>query len=132
MNPRLILGGLMLAASTALFAQAQPAPATPDAPKGESRRHMKPCAQESDPAKCEAQRKEMREKMHGQMKEAREACKGKEGPERGKCVAQNMCAKAPDPAKCEAHAKERMEKRREMHEKRKQDKGTTPPAAPKT
>jgi hypothetical protein len=117
----MILGGLMLAASTALFAQAQP---TPDAPKGESRRHMKPCAQESDPAKCEAQRKEMREKMRGQMKEARESCKGKEGPERGKCMAQNMCAKAPDPAKCEAHAKERMEKRQK-------DKGAAP-AAPKT
>jgi hypothetical protein len=124
MNARLLVGSLMLAASTALFAQAQPTPGASDGPKGEPHRHMKPCAQEADPAKCEAQRKDMREKMRGQMKEAREACKGKEGAERGKCVAQNMCAKAPDPARCEAHAKERMEKRRN-------EKGTTP-ASPKT
>lgn len=131
MNPRLIIAGLMLATSSALFAQAQPAPGVPDAPKGEARKHMKPCAQEADPAKCEAQRKEMREKMRDRMKEAREACKGKEGPERGKCVAQSMCARAPDPAKCEAHAKERMEKRRKMHDRRQKDKQAAP-ATPKT
>lgn len=127
MNARMLLGGLILAASTTLFAQPQPAPAQPDGPKG----GMRPCAQESDPSKCEAQRKEMREKMRGNMKEAREACKGKEGPERGKCMAQSMCAKAPDPAKCESHAKQRMEKRREMHEKHEKEKGPASPA-PKT
>jgi Spy/CpxP family protein refolding chaperone len=124
MNAKLIFTGLMLSASTALFAQAQ-APAAPEGPKGGHHARMKSCSQEADPAKCEAQRKEMREKMHENMKGAREACKGKEGAERGKCMAQQMCAKAPDPAKCEAHAKERMERRHEKHEK-----GTPP--APKT
>ncbi len=128
MNAKLILAGLILSASTALFAQAPAAPAPADAPKGGPHGKMRPCAQDADPAKCEARRKEMREGM----KSAREACKGKEGPERGKCVTQQMCAKSPDPAKCEAHAKERMEHRHERHEKHhKQDKGATPPV-PKT
>ncbi len=131
MNARMLLGSLILAASTSLFAQAQPAPSQSDGPKGGHEGRMRPCTQESDPAKCEAQRKEMREKMRGNMKEAREACKGKEGPERGKCMAQTMCAKAPDPATCESHAKQRMEKRHEMHEKHEKEKGPAAPA-PKT
>ncbi|MBS0337634.1 MAG: hypothetical protein JSS40_12615 [Proteobacteria bacterium] len=125
MNARLIIGGLMLAASTALFAQAQPAPTPPAGPQGGPRGHVRPCAQEADPAKCEAQRKELREKMRGQYKEAREACKGKAGADRGTCMSQQMCAKAADPAKCEAHAKERMEHRHQMREK------GAAPAAPK-
>jgi Spy/CpxP family protein refolding chaperone len=129
MNARLIVGSLMLAASTALFAQAQPAPSPSDGHKGRHHGEMRPCAKEADPAKCEAQRKEMREKMQGQMKEAREACKGKEGADRGKCMTQTMCAKAPDPAKCEAHAKERKEHRHEKHEMRKKEGAQ---AAPKT
>ena len=126
MNARLHIAGLMLSASTALFAQSQPAP---EAPKAGPHGKMRNCAQDADPAKCEAQRKEMRAKMRENMTSAREACKGKEGPDRGKCMAQQMCAKAPDPAKCEAHAKERMEHRHEMHEKR--EKGAAQPA-PKT
>jgi hypothetical protein len=106
MNARLAIGGLLLAASTTLFAQT---PGQPAQPKGE--RGMRQCAQESDPAKCEAQRKEMRAHFMA----AREACKGKEGPDRGSCIAQQMCAKAPEPAKCISNAKERMH-RREMHE----------------
>jgi len=109
MNARLIIGGIMLAASTTLFAQA---PAQPGQPK-DSQRGMRQCAQESDPAKCEAQRKEMRAHYMA----AREACKGKEGAERGSCIAQHMCAKAPEPAKCISNAKERMEHRREMRDK---------------
>lgn len=132
MNAKLILAGLMLSASTTLFAQAPATPAPADAPKDGHHGRMQPCSKDADPAKCEARRKEMREKMREGMKSAREACKGKEGAERGKCVSQQMCAKAPDPAKCEAHAKERMEHRHERHEKRqkqdKGDKGTTPPA----
>jgi hypothetical protein len=129
MNARPIIGGLLLAASTALFAQAPSAPAPADGPKGGPQAKMRGCAQESDPAKCEAQRKEMHEKLRSQYKEAREACKGKAGTDRGSCMTQQMCAKAADPAKCETHARERMEHRREMHEKH--QKGG-PQAAPKT
>lgn len=108
MKVRLILGSLILAAATSVFAQS---PGQPAAAQGG--RTMKPCAQEPDPAKCEAQRKEMRAHYEA----ARQACKGKEGPGRGACIAEHMCAKAPDPAKCMAHAKERMEHRREMRDK---------------
>jgi hypothetical protein len=62
---------------------------------------MKPCSQEADPAKCEANRKEMRERYTA----AREACKDK--PDRQGCMAENFCAKAQDPARCQAQAKER-------------------------
>jgi len=109
MNARLIIGSLVLAASTALFAQA---PAQSGQPK-DGQRGMRSCAQETDPAKCEAQRKEMRAHYMA----AREACKGKEGPDRGPCIAQHMCAKAPEPAKCISNAKERMEHRRQLRDK---------------
>ena len=110
MNASLILGGLLLAASTTLFAQP---PAQSGRPQGERERTMRPCSQEPDPAKCEARRKEMREHLNA----ARDACKVKQGRERGTCIAQHMCAKSPDPAACQAHAKERMERRREKQEK---------------
>ena len=110
MNASLILGGLLLAAGTTLFAQA---PAQSGRSQSERERMMRPCSQEPDPAKCEAQRKEMRAHYEA----AKQACKGKEGPGRGACIAEHMCAKAPDPAKCMTHAKERMEHRREMRDK---------------
>lgn len=109
MNARLIIGSLLLAASTTLLAQS---PTQPSPPQGK-REGERPCAQEPDPAKCEARRKEKREHM----KAAREACKGKNGPERGACMSQQMCAKASDPAACQARGKARMEKRHEMREK---------------
>jgi hypothetical protein len=113
MNTRLIIGSLLLAASTAIFAQA---PTTQDGGKSaprEGRHASRPCAQESDPAKCESRRKELREHLT----QARAACKGKEGPERGQCMSAQMCAKAPDPARCAAHAKERMEHRQGKRER---------------
>jgi hypothetical protein len=115
MNARLILGTLLLAASTTLLAQA-PQQAKPKEGMREGQREghgMRPCSQEPDPAKCEVRRKELRE----QFRTARETCKGKERADRGPCMAQQMCAKAPDPAKCMSHAKERMQQRRETREK---------------
>jgi hypothetical protein len=106
MKARLIIGSFMLAASTALFAQA---PAQTAQPK-DANRGRPPCSQESDPAKCEAQRKEARAHYMA----AREACKG--STDRGTCIAQQMCAKASEPAKCISNAKERMQ-RREMRDK---------------
>ena len=107
MNARLILGGLVLALSSATFAQA------PTRPPEHSREKMRSCAQEPDPARCEARRKELRENM----KAAHEACKDKQGRERGTCMSQQMCAKSADPAACQARARERMERRHERPEK---------------
>ena len=75
---------------------------------GGGHRMMKPCSQEADPAKCEANRKQMRESM----KAAHEACKDK--PDRRACMTEQHCAKSADPAQCKAKAKEhgaRMSKR---------------------
>lgn len=113
MKPRLILGGLLLAASTTLFAQPNVAPGAKDGPLP-GRHEPRSCEKAPDPAKCEARRKE----MHAHMSQAREACKGREGPEKGQCMATQMCARAPDPAKCQARAKERAEHRHETREKR--------------
>lgn len=117
--PSLAAACFSLAAVTA-FAQA---PAG-DAGKGPGMmgggpRHgmMKPCSQESDPAKCEARRNEMREHM----KTAREACK--DSPDRRGCMTQQFCAKQADPAKCQERAKQmhermakRMDERQAAHE----------------
>ena len=65
---------------------------------------MKPCSQEADPAKCEANRKEMRERY----KAAHEACKDK--PDQRGCMTEQYCAKAADTAQCQAQAKERQAK----------------------
>ena len=99
---------LIPAAAAALFclsaAMALAQAPTGDAGKGPGGQHhrmMKPCSQEPDPAKCEANRKA----MHENMKAAREACKDK--PDRRACMTEQVCSKAQDKAKCEAHAKER-------------------------
>lgn len=113
MKPRLILGSVLLAASTTLFAQSSAAPAAGERPP-QHRHAPRSCQNAPDPAKCEARRKEMREHLS----QAREACKGKDGPQRGQCMATQMCARAPDPAKCEARARERAEHRHEKREKR--------------
>ena len=81
--------------------------------RGGEHRMMKPCSQEPDPAKCEANRKAMRENM----KAAHEACKDK--PDQRACMTESMCAKSPDPAKCQAQARERqaqMSKRMDAHQ----------------
>src|SRR4029079_901552 len=75
---------------------------------------MKPCSQESDPAKCEANRKAMRENM----KAEHEACKDK--ADKRACMTDQYCAKSPNPSECQAKAKERhakMSKRMDEHQK---------------
>lgn len=117
MKAKLFVSGLLLAASTALFAQAPGGPSARPGGPPERRHGEPPCAKAPDPAKCEARHKERRE----QAEHAREACKDKKGPDHGLCMAAQYCAKAPDPAKCEASAKERIkervEHRREMRSK---------------
>lgn len=100
----------------ATFAHAQ-APGGPGGgpgmgPMGGQHPMMKPCSQESDPAKCEARRKEMREHM----KSAHDACKDK--PDRRACMTEQYCAKSPDPAKCQAAAKERQQKQAQRLDER--------------
>jgi Spy/CpxP family protein refolding chaperone len=71
---------------------------------GGGHHRMKPCSQEADPAKCEANRKDMRERY----KAAHEACKDK--PDRRACMTEQYCSKAADKAQCQAQAKERQAK----------------------
>jgi Spy/CpxP family protein refolding chaperone len=111
--PVSILGALLLAATTSLYAQAPAAPA-PGA-KGEHRKHERfDCSKAKDPKACE----ERRSKMKAAHDKAKQACDGKQGADRRDCMQKQMCAQAKDPAKCEARTKERMEKRKEHQEKR--------------
>jgi len=112
--PALAAACFSLAAATSM-AQSPSADAG-KAPMGGHHR-MKPCSQEADPAKCEADRKEKRARMAA----AREACKDK--PDRRGCMSEQYCAKSQDPAKCQAQAREhrakmskRMDERQAAHE----------------
>ena len=101
----------------AVMAHAQTPPATGKGPGmmgGGEHRMMKPCSQETDQAKCEANRKAMRESA----KAAHEACKDKAN--RRECMSEQYCAKSPNPAECKAKAKEhgaRMSKRMDERQK---------------
>lgn len=75
-------------------------------------RMMKPCSQESDPAKCEATRREFRDNL----KQAHEACKDK--PDRRACMTEQYCAKSADPAQCNAKAKERQSRMNQRMDER--------------
>jgi len=70
----------------------------PGAGPGQHRMMMKPCSQEADPAKCEADRKQRRESF----KSAQDACKDK--PDRRGCMTEQYCSKQSDPAKCKERA----------------------------
>jgi Spy/CpxP family protein refolding chaperone len=115
--PALAAACLALSASFA-FAQA-PAGAAGKGPgmtghEGGHGMMMKPCSQESDPAKCEANRKQMRENM----KAAHDACK--DSKDKRGCMTEQYCAKSPDPAQCKSRAAERhahMGKRMGEHQK---------------
>ena len=113
-----VIGAVLFAASSALFAQqTTPAPA-PGAGKGDGKMHERrfDCSQAKDPKACE----ERREKMRSMMKKAHEACEAKKGDERRQCMGQQMCAQAKDPAKCEARLKEHAQKRKQHREERRE------------
>lgn len=88
----LLIGAVLFAASTALYAQAPKA----DADKGA--------------------REERLAKLKAAHEKARAACEGKPREERRACMRREMCAQAKDPAKCEAHAKEAMAMREKIRE----------------
>ena len=106
-----LIAAVLLASSTALFAQAAPAPA--DKPQGKAPRHARyDCSKAQDPKACE----ELRVKMREAAKKARAACDSKAGEERRECMRKELCAQSKDPAKCEANAKARAEKRKQRTE----------------
>lgn len=111
MKTNLILSaGILIASLMSLPAFAQPAPVNSDAPvattqknpgigQGNRRaRQPRDCAQASNPANCAAQREARMQ--------ARDACKGKNGPERQQCMIdqhqKHDCSKAANPQQCEA------------------------------
>ena len=104
---RTLIGTALLAATTALYAQA-PAPA--EKPRGA----RYDCSKAADPKACEERRAKVREAA----KKAHAACDGKAGDERRDCLRKEMCAQAKDPAQCEARAKQRAEKRAEKRKQR--------------
>jgi Spy/CpxP family protein refolding chaperone len=111
--PVSIVGALLLAASTGLYAQAPKG----DAGKGGERRFD--CTQAKDPKACE----ERMAKMKDARDKARKACEGKSGDERRDCMEKSFCAQAKDPAKCEASLKERAAHREKIREACKDKKG---------
>jgi hypothetical protein len=95
-----MLYALMFVAASGAYAQTPPSGAGNRPPQGAP---AFDCSKAPDPAQCEARRKQMRERFE----QARAACEGKQGSERGECMAQSICAKAPDPQICTARAAER-------------------------
>jgi Spy/CpxP family protein refolding chaperone len=105
---------ILMSVSTALFAQASPAPDAGKKPRAERRFD---CSKAKDPKACE----QRVAKMKAARDKARQACQGKEGTEARDCMRREMCAQSADPAKCEARMKERAERRsrmREQHQKK--------------
>jgi Spy/CpxP family protein refolding chaperone len=106
-----LLGAALLAASTALYAQAPQS----DAPPQKQQRRVD-CSKAKDPKACE----ERLAKLRAAHAKARQACEGKAAGERRDCMQRELCAQSADPAKCEARAKERAERRSKMREHRRE------------
>ena len=104
MKLSLLIGTALLAASTALHAQA---------PKRFD------CSQAKDPKACE----ERTAKARAERERVRKACESKSGAEHVACVRHERCAQAKDAAQCEAQAKERTAKRDKVREACKDKKG---------
>ena len=128
-----IIGAALLAASTALHAQAPKSDGKAGdgkPPRQEAREKVRKacegkegaerrncvqrevCAQSNDPKACEQRFAKGRE-AHAK---ARKACEGKDGDARRDCMRKELCAQSKDPANCEAQAKEWMAKRDQARE----------------
>jgi len=108
---RTLVTAALLAASPALFAQADPAKAP--------RKARFDCSQAKDPKACQ----ENAAKLKAAHDKATKACEGKKGGERHDCMRREMCAQSADPAKCEAGVKERAARRDKVREACKDKKG---------
>jgi hypothetical protein len=104
-----LFGAVLLAATTALYAQTTPAPA--DTGKGAPKSRRFDCSQAKDPKACEERLKTARAKMKAAHEKAAKACESQKGDANRACVRKEMCAQSKDPAKCEA----RMQKRADRH-----------------
>ena len=102
-----LIGAALFAASTALYAQAPQGE-----PKGRMEHRRADCSKAPDPKACEERRAKLND-AHGK---ARQACDGKQGPERRDCMTAQMCAQAKDPAKCNAEGKARQAQREKMRD----------------
>jgi hypothetical protein len=128
-----IIGAALLAASTALYAQAPKTDGKAgdgntdrqemrekvrkacEGKEGAERRNCvrrEVCAQSADPKACEQRFAKGRE-AHAK---ARKACEGKDGDARSDCMRKELCAQSKDAAKCEAQAKEWMARRDKARE----------------
>jgi hypothetical protein len=119
-----MIGAALLAASTALYAQAPKDDGNParervikacEGKQGAERRscvQREVCAQSKDPKACEQRFAKGRD-AHAK---ARKACEGKDGDARRDCMRKELCAQSKDPANCEAQAKEWMAKRDKARE----------------
>lgn len=123
-----IIGAALLAASTALHAQApkddgkssrqqmrERVAKACEGKQGDERAaciRKEACAQAKDPKACEQRFAKGRE-AHAK---ASRACEGKADGERRDCMRKELCAQSQDPAKCEASAKEWMAKRDQARE----------------
>jgi Spy/CpxP family protein refolding chaperone len=101
-----LLAALLLAANTAVFAQA------PQGDAGKAKPRRFDCSQAKDPKACEENVKKLRE-AHAK---ARAACDAKPADEKRECMRREMCAQSSDPAKCEARAKEATARRAQVRE----------------
>src|SRR5439155_1915071 len=120
-----LIGVLLLAASTSVFAERGDCSKAKDPARCEERvakmkaakkacegkqgdaRHdcmrKEMCARAEDPKACMERTAKMKA-AHGK---AEKACAGKQGDARRDCMRHEMCAQAKDPAKCEARVKEK-------------------------
>jgi hypothetical protein len=128
-----LLGALFVVGASLGYAQAQ-APAG-EGPGGQKPRQQHDCSKAPDPARCEARRKERKERKEIYAK-AQEACKGKTGDEQRNCMREQRrklapagdgqrgahrhqkvdCSKVQDPAQCEARRKEMSERFKQAQE----------------
>ena len=118
-----LMGALLVVGASLGYAQG---PGSAGEGPGQKPRQQFDCSKASDPARCEAQRKERRELYA----KAQEACKGKTGDEQRSCMREQRrklapagdgqrgahrhqkvdCSKVQDPAQCEARRKEASER----------------------
>src|SRR5881396_2922636 len=104
-----LIGVLLLAASTGVFAEPVDCSKAKDPARCEER-VAKFKAAHSSAAKACLERTAKMKAAHGK---AEKACAGKQGDARRDCMRHEMCAQAKDPAQCEARAKEAHERRQQ-------------------
>jgi hypothetical protein len=134
MRLALSVGAALLAASTALHAQAErqsfkdarakALKACEGTPTAEQRACFRRelCAQSKDARACQ-ERFAQADRAKAAHAKAAKACEGQVGAERSDCMRRETCAQSKDPAQCEARIKEAAAKREKIREACKDKKG---------